>query len=78
MGYYTMQQEKTLVPVKYLLSPNAEIIHDIVLLWSILPWRVLGDLEGTNHQNIRNFMKSGWDGAFLRWSSSLKIIKKLQ
>jgi hypothetical protein len=23
---------------------------------------VLGDLEGTNHQNIRNFMKSGWDG----------------
>jgi hypothetical protein len=23
---------------------------------------VLGDLEGTNHQNIRNFMKLGWDG----------------
>ncbi len=23
---------------------------------------VLGDPEGTNHQNIRNFMKSGWDG----------------
>ena len=23
---------------------------------------VLGNLEGTNHQNIRNFMKSGWDG----------------
>jgi hypothetical protein len=23
---------------------------------------VLGDLEGTNHQNIRNFMQSGWDG----------------
>lgn len=23
---------------------------------------VLGDLEGTNHQNIRNYMKSGWDG----------------
>ncbi|WP_418264249.1 HopJ type III effector protein [Flavobacterium faecale] len=23
---------------------------------------VLGDPEGTNHQNIRNFMVSGWDG----------------
>ncbi len=23
---------------------------------------VLGDPEGTNHQNIRNFMVTGWDG----------------
>ena len=23
---------------------------------------VLGDPEGTNHQNIRNFMKLGWEG----------------
>ena len=23
---------------------------------------VLGNSEGTNHQNIRNFMKTGWDG----------------
>ncbi len=23
---------------------------------------VLGDPEGTNHQNIRNFMKTGWNG----------------
>ena len=23
---------------------------------------VLGDPQGTNHQNIRNFMKTGWDG----------------
>lgn len=23
---------------------------------------VLGDTEGTNHQNIRNFIKTGWDG----------------
>ena len=23
---------------------------------------VLGDPEGTSHQNIRNFMKTGWDG----------------
>jgi hypothetical protein len=23
---------------------------------------VLGNPEGTNHQNIRNFMKTGWDG----------------
>ena len=23
---------------------------------------VLGDLEGTNHQNIRNFINTGWDG----------------
>lgn len=24
--------------------------------------KVLGDPNGTNHQNIRNFMKTGWDG----------------
>lgn len=23
---------------------------------------VLGNSEGTNHQNIRNFMKTGWEG----------------
>lgn len=23
---------------------------------------VLGDPDGTNHQNIRNFIKTGWDG----------------
>jgi hypothetical protein len=23
---------------------------------------VLGEPEGTNHQNIRNFIKTGWDG----------------
>jgi HopJ type III effector protein len=23
---------------------------------------VLGDSEGTNHQNIRNFIKTGWNG----------------
>jgi hypothetical protein len=23
---------------------------------------VLGDLNASNHQNIRNFMKTGWDG----------------
>jgi DNA-binding IscR family transcriptional regulator len=23
---------------------------------------VLGDIEGSSHQNIRNFMVSGWDG----------------
>lgn len=23
---------------------------------------VLGDPDGNNHQNIRNFMKTGWDG----------------
>jgi hypothetical protein len=23
---------------------------------------VLGNLDGTSHQNIRNFMKTGWDG----------------
>jgi hypothetical protein len=23
---------------------------------------VLGNLDGTDHQNIRNFMQSGWDG----------------
>jgi hypothetical protein len=24
--------------------------------------KVLGDPQGTNHQNIRNFMQFGWDG----------------
>jgi len=27
---------------------------------------VLGNPEGTNHQNIRNFMKTGWDGIKFR------------
>lgn len=34
---------------------------------------VLGDPEGTNHQNIRNFMKTGWDGiAFYGSALALK------
>jgi hypothetical protein len=34
---------------------------------------VLGDLEGTNHQNIRNFLKTGWDGiAFYGSALTLK------
>jgi hypothetical protein len=53
-----MPQEKT---PKYFCR-IAEIIRrsDIVLLEHTRE-EVLGDLEGTNHQNIRNFMKSGWD-----------------
>jgi hypothetical protein len=35
---------------------------------------ILGDL-GTNHQNIRNFMKTGWDGiAFYGEALELKKI----
>nr|WP_315151859.1 HopJ type III effector protein [uncultured Flavobacterium sp.] len=34
---------------------------------------VLGDPEGTNHQNIRNFMNTGWDGIqFERQALKLK------
>ncbi|MBG6111816.1 hypothetical protein IWX84_002704 [Flavobacterium sp. CG_9.10] len=34
---------------------------------------VLGDPEGTNHQNIRNFIKTGWDGiAFYGSALTLK------
>jgi hypothetical protein len=33
------------------------------------------DLDGTNHQNIRNFMKTGWDGiAFYGEALELKKI----
>ena len=36
---------------------------------------VLGDPDGTNHQNIRNFMKTGWDGiAFYGEALELKKI----
>jgi hypothetical protein len=35
---------------------------------------VLGDLDGTNHQNIRNFMKTGWDVAFYGEALELKKI----
>jgi hypothetical protein len=36
---------------------------------------VLGDPDGTNHQNIRNFMKTGWDGiAFYGEALALKKI----
>ncbi|TRX30034.1 HopJ type III effector protein [Flavobacterium franklandianum] len=35
---------------------------------------VLENPEGTNHQNIRNFMKSGWDGIqFSREALTLKL-----
>ena len=34
---------------------------------------VLGDPEGTNHQNIRNFIKTGWNGIqFEREALTLK------
>jgi hypothetical protein len=57
-----MPQEKTLVPVKYLLSPNCRnCLKKRHCFGAYYREEVLGDLEGTNHQNIRNFMKSGWD-----------------
>jgi hypothetical protein len=34
---------------------------------------VLGEPFGTNHQNIRNFMKLGWDG--LRFENEALILK---
>ncbi|MGD8170625.1 HopJ type III effector protein [Vibrio sp. TRT 21S02] len=34
---------------------------------------VLGNLDGTDHQNIRNFMKTGWEGiAFFGEALNLK------
>ena len=33
---------------------------------------VLGDLQGTNHQNIRNFMKTGWEGINFRRESLIE------
>ena len=34
---------------------------------------VLNDPQGTNHQNIRNFMKTGWDG--IRFEGDALIVK---
>jgi hypothetical protein len=34
---------------------------------------VLGEPEGTNHQNIRNFMKTGWDG--IRFDGEALVLK---
>jgi hypothetical protein len=45
------------------------------LFWRLLSRRRFGDLDGTNHQNIRNFMKTGWDGiAFYGEALELKKI----
>jgi hypothetical protein len=79
MGYYTMRR-RTLSSCKIFASPNCrnypEKRHCLALEHN--REEVLGDLEGTNHQNIRNFRKSGWDRCWiLRWSSLKKIIKKL-
>jgi hypothetical protein len=42
------------------------------LFWRYYQEDVLGDPEGTSHQNIRNFMKTGWDGAFYGEALELK------
>jgi putative hopPmaJ type III effector len=42
------------------LSINQE--NTLYLLGNFYRKDVLGDLQGTNHQNIRNFMKTGWEG----------------
>lgn len=34
---------------------------------------VLGDPQGTNHQNIRNFIKTGWDG--IRFEGEALVLK---
>ena len=34
---------------------------------------VLKNPEGTNHQNIRNFMKTGWDG--IKFNGSALVLK---
>jgi hypothetical protein len=34
---------------------------------------VLGDPDGVSHQNIRNFMKTGWDG--IRFDSVALVLK---
>jgi hypothetical protein len=44
------------------------------LFWRLLSRRRFGDLDGTS-QNIRNFMKTGWDGiAFYGEALELKKI----
>jgi hypothetical protein len=45
-----------------------------VLFWRLLSRR-FRDLDGTSHKNIRNFMKTGWDGiAFYGEALELKKI----
>ncbi|MBF2707473.1 HopJ type III effector protein [Flavobacterium soyangense] len=36
---------------------------------------VLGNPEGTNHQNIRNFMNTGWDG--IKFEGEALVLKTL-
>jgi hypothetical protein len=62
MGYYTMQQEKT--PCKIFAFAELQKLSGEATLSCFGAYyreEVLGDLEGTNHQNIRT-SKSGWDG----------------
>lgn len=41
---------------------NLSETHTLACFGAYYFEEVLGDLEGINHQNIRNFMKTGWDG----------------
>ena len=40
----------------------SHIRHDMLQLWGQYYREVLEDPEGDSHQNIRNFMKYGWEG----------------
>jgi hypothetical protein len=44
------------------------------VFWRLLSRRRFRDLDGTSHQNIRNFMKTGWDGIAFYEALELKKI----
>jgi hypothetical protein len=70
-----MLLERTPVLVNCSLCRNTELVQkQRCLVLRLLSRRRFGDLDGTNHQNIRNFMKTGWDGIAFYEALELKKI----
>lgn len=46
----------------FALLQKLSVTETLVCFGAYYSEEVLGDPNGTNHQNIRNFMKTGWDG----------------
>jgi hypothetical protein len=70
-----MLPERTPVLVKFFAEiQNLSEAATTCLFWRLLSRR-FRDLDGTSHKNIRNFMKTGWDGiAFYGEALELKKI----
>jgi len=60
--YNEATQNQGSAKVLYFARLNKLSKEDTLLLFAEHYQAVLDDPEGTNHQNIRQFMKNGWEG----------------